>query len=445
MEIAVIVFACVLPIVLLGLLGVGFYFYRKQGKELQGIQQENATLQKTLSEMGGLEAHEMQKRINELEEKKQAISRDVENLNNQVEAKKSEIIILDDKALLQSFGFYKPKYGLENSEIYKHRLDQVRGKQKEMIKAGTAAFGSTDWTVNNSKKEGQRMVKDYVKIILRSFNDECDTSISNVKFSNISTMEKKINKSFEALNKLGQRMSISLSHQYLKLKLEELYLVHEYKVKKQEEKEEQKLLRAQMREEAKVMKEIEELKLKVEKEEKHFNNAIASLNEQIQKAETEAEREALEKEKIEIEGHLAEIEKDKQDIVNREKNTRAGYVYIISNIGSFGENIYKIGVTRRLDPTERVYELGDASVPFNFDIHATIFSEDAPALENALHKAFEHKQLNLVNLRREFFKVTLDEIEEVVKKSFNKPVEFTKVADADQYRESEALRKQKFD
>ena len=334
---------------------------------------------------------------------------------------------------------------MENSEIYKHRLDQVRGKQKEMIKAGTAAFGSTDWTVNNSKKEGQRMVKDYVKIILRSFNDECDTSISNVKFSNISTMEKKINKSFEALNKLGQRMSISLSPQYLKLKLEELYLVHEYKVKKQEEKEEQKLLRAQMREEAKVMKEIEELKLKVEKEEKHFNNAIASLNEQIQKAETEAEREALEKEKIEIEGHLAEIEKDKQDIVNREKNTRAGYVYIISNIGSFGENIYKIGVTRRLDPTERVYELGDASVPFNFDIHATIFSEDTPALENALHKAFEHKQLNLVNLRREFFKVTLDEIEEVVKKSFNKPVEFTKVADADQYRESEALRKQKFD
>lgn len=442
MEIAVIILVCVVPLVLVGLLGVGYYFYRKQSKQLQHVQQDHAALQRTFSEIGGLEVHEIHQKIGDLEKKRLEINGEVENLNNQIQAKKGEIIILDDEALLQSFGFYKPRYGLENSEVYKHRLEQIREKQKGMVKAGTAAFGSTDWTVNNSKKEGQRMVKDYVKIILRSFNDECDTSITNVKFNNISVMEKKINKSFEALNMLGQRMSISLSPQYLNLKLEELYLVHEYQVKKQEEKEEQKRLREQMREEAKAMKEIEELKSKIEKEEKHFNNAITSLNEQIQKAETEVEREILEKEKSEVEKHLVEIEKDKQDVLNRESNTRAGYVYVISNIGSFGENVYKIGVTRRLDPTERVDELGDASVPFNFDIHATIFSEDAPALENALHKAFEHRRLNLVNLRREFFKVTLDEIEEVVKKNFNKPVEFKRLADADQYRESEILRKQ---
>lgn len=134
------------------------------------------------------------------------------------------------------------------------------------------------------------------------------------------------------------------------------------------------------------------------------------------------------------------MEKDIQDVQNREQNTRAGYVYIISNLGSFGENIYKIGVTRRFDPVERVDELSDASVPFDFDIHAVIFSDDAPALENALHKAFEHKRLNLINRRREFFNVSLDEIVRVVKTNFSKPVEFTKIADAAEYRETLVLR-----
>ncbi len=123
-------------------------------------------------------------------------------------------------------------------------------------------------------------------------------------------------------------------------------------------------------------------------------------------------------------------------MINWEEHTRAGYVYIISNIGSFGENIYKIGVTRRLDPTERVDELGDASVPFSFDIHATIFSDDAPALENAIHKAFEHRRMNMINYRREFFNVTLDEIENVVKTNFEKPVEFIRLPDASEYRQS---------
>jgi hypothetical protein len=226
----------------------------------------------------------------------------------------------------------------------------------------------------------------------------------------------------------------------LRLKLSELYLCHEYQIKKQEEKEEQRQIREQMREEAKLQKEIEEMKAKIEKEEKHFNKAILLVTEQLQKATTETERELLASELSNIQKKLTEVEKDKQDVLYREQNTRAGYVYIISNMGSFGENVYKIGVTRRLDPQERVDELGDASVPFYFDVHAMIFSDDAPSLENALHKAFDNRRLNRINLRREFFKVTLDEIEDMVKKNFNKPVEFTKVAEAEQYRQSLILR-----
>ena len=376
----------------------------------------------------------------EAKKRKQEINGQIIELNKQLSDKRGELIILEDDILLQSFGFYTPKYEFENSEFYKLKLEQIRNQQAAMVKSQKAAYCTQSWNVNNSAKEGERMIKDYVKLILRSFNNECDASIINVKFNNINSIEKKITKAFEILNKLGQRMSIVISADYLKLKLSELYLCYEYQVKKQEEKEEQKRIREQMKEEARIQKEIEEVKAKIEKEEKHFNKAISSLNEQLQKAKTETEREVLKNELTDIQEKLSSLEHDKHDIEYREQNTRAGYVYIISNIGSFGENIYKIGVTRRLDPQERVDELGDASVPFNFDVHALIFSDDAPSLENALHKAFDARRLNRINLRREFFRVNLEEIETVVKRNFNKPVEFTKLAQAEQYRESLMLK-----
>ena len=142
----------------------------------------------------------------------------------------------------------------------------------------------------------------------------------------------------------------------------------------------------------------------------------------------------------ELKDYLSEIQIKLENLDYREANKRAGYVYIISNIGSFGENIFKIGMTRRLDPMERIRELSDASVPFNFDVHAMIFSDDAPKLEAALHNAFSDKKLNMINKRREFFKVTLEEIEEVVRNNYEKSVEFIKLADAEQYRESIKLK-----
>jgi len=370
----------------------------------------------------------------------QELKQQIFDLKKQISGSKDELIILEDSILLQSFGFYTPKYDFENSEFYRSKLEQIRNQQSVMVRSQKAAYCTTSWIINESKKEGERMIKDYVKLILRSFNNECDASILKVKFNNIKSIEKKITKAFEILNTLGQRMSIVISADYLNLKLSELYLCYEYELKKQEEKEEQKRIREQMREEAKVQKEIEEMKAKIEKEEKHFNQAITSTNELLQKAKTDAERELLTVELKNIQEKLSSLEKDKQNVQYREQNTRAGYVYIISNIGSFGENVYKIGVTRRLEPQERVDELGDASVPFYFDVHAMIFSDDAPSLENALHKTFHNRRLNMVNLRREFFHVTLEEIEEVVKKNFNKPVEFTKLALAEQYRQSLMLK-----
>ena len=234
-------------------------------------------------------------------------------------------------------------------------------------------------------------------------------------------------------------MSVSLSSEYLNSKRSELKLALDFRIKKQQEKEEQAAIRAQMREEAKLRKEIEEARKQTEKEQHHYENALAKILKQIENA-SEVEKLDLVQKKNEIETHLAEIKESLASIDYREANVKAGYVYVISNIGAFGENVYKIGMTRRLDPMERVDELGDASVPFDFDVHAMIFSDDAPKLEAALHKAFEDKKVNMVNTRREFFRVSLDEIKRVIAENYDKTVEFEDVPDAEQYRMSEKMR-----
>ena len=167
---------------------------------------------------------------------------------------------------------------------------------------------------------------------------------------------------------------------------------------------------------------------------------MSKINAQLSGNLTEEEKSALEDKRNELVAQLDKIAEEVRDVDYRAANQKAGYVYIISNIGAFGENVYKIGMTRRLEPMERIDELGDASVPFNFDVHAMIFTDDAPGLEAALHNAFSNRKLNFVNQRREFFNVSLDEIKNVVKNNYDKTVEFVDIAPAEQYRESLKLR-----
>lgn len=377
------------------------------------------------------EKQEHKKEINILEDK-------IASLSKEIKYKESQIIELDETILLQDFGMYSPIYDFASSETYKDRLDIIRTEQKKMILCKTAATCSINWTVNGSESQGRVMTNQNIKQILRCFNDECDMLINKVKFNNISAFIEKIQKSYDALNKMNSKNAVSISQEYLNLKIEELQLAYEYAQKKQEEKEEQRRIREQMREEARLQKEIEEARKDIEKEQKHYSNALIKLCKQIEVCDDIEKTILLEKKQV-IEKHLIDLDKAIEDIDYREANKRAGYVYIISNIGSFGENIYKIGMTRRLDPMERVDELGDASVPFKFDVHAMIFSDDAPALETALHHAFENKKVNMINGRREFFNVSIEEIEMVVKANYDKSVEFVKIPQAEQYRESQKI------
>ena len=370
-----------------------------------------------------------------------AYNDEINELNSNIKDLKKDIITFSDEILVQDFGLYEPRYSFINADAYKAELTNIRNKQKAMIKDGSAVSGSIDWQVNGSTVQGRKMIKDMQKLLLRAFNSECDEIISKVKYNNYDASVKKMERSFNAIAKLGVTMSISITSIYYDLKIQELRLALEYQIQKQREKEEKAELRAQQREEARLQKEIKEQRKNIDKERKHYEQALSNINKQISSSSDE-NIEELNKKKEEIIQSLSDIDTKIKDIDYREANQKAGYVYIISNIGSFGEGIYKIGMTRRLNPQERVDELGDASVPFKFDVHAMIFSEDAPALEAKLHRAFEDRKLNLVNQRREFFKVSLEEIKEVVKNNFDKTIEFIEVPDADQYRISLKLREE---
>lgn len=360
----------------------------------------------------------------------------VEELKGQVRKLRSELLVAADAVELESFSLYVPRYDMTASEDYKRRLDEIRDQQKQMLRDKSAVIYNENWTVNGNKTEGKRLLADMSKLFIRSFNNECDAAVAEVKFSNYDKCRERILKAFDTINSLGRVNSMSLSFQYRQLKLDELTLAYEYQCKKQEEREALRALKEQQREEAKLAKEIEAARKEAEKERKHYLQALEAIKAQMAACQDEAALADLGEKQNELIDHLDDLTQKMEDIDYRQSNQRAGYVYVISNIGSFGEGVYKIGMTRRLDPMERVYELGDASVPFMFDVHAMIFSDDAPQLEAALHQAFADRRVNRVNPRREYFRVSLEEIKDVVRKNHDKTVEFLDTAQAQQYRES---------
>lgn len=385
---------------------------------------------------------QVQKAENDLakiREEKNLLQSELDQIKDKIADKKKDLFDIEEELLMQSFGFYTPKYDCMNSDEYAERIKKNREQQKALVKSKDALTYYDEWVLDGSRSKGTAMNNDNMKMVLRAFNNECDVLIDKVKFNNIDKIKRQMQRSAGAIDKLNQRNRITIKLKYINLKIEELELVHEYRVKKQDEKEAMKAARAEEREQAKLQKEIEEARKAIKKEQSHYESERNRLIEQLSNANDEEK--ALIKDKLEtIENQLKEIEKNLEEVDYREANQKAGYVYVISNIGSFGEGIYKIGMTRRLEPQDRVDELGDASVPFTFDVHAMIFSDDAPKLEAALHNAFEDRKVNLINGRKEFFKVSLDEIEKVVKENHDKLIEFKKIPDAEQYRESLLIR-----
>ena len=421
--------------------------YRQRVSALEGelaeIKVRYGQLQVQAKKFGVMGALEVEELIRQESARLAAVRRsidvakkDVAELGKRTVELRAQVLVLETTLLLESFALYEPKFKLSASHEYKTRLDSARERQKAMIKNGEAAIGNMGWEVNGSKAEGRKLVNDMMKLVIRSFNNEADYCVDNVKFDNIELGEKRIRQSFEACNRLGRVMTVRLADEYLNLKLDELRLAHEYQVRKQEEKEEAKQLRAELREQQKLDHEIRAAREKIAKERKHFVAALRDLQTRLKSSSSDEERESLVAKIAEVEAGKAELDNEEKLIDYREQNAKAGYVYVISNIGAFGEGVYKIGMTRRLDPMERVDELGDASVPFWFDVHAMVFSANAPALEAKLHERFSAGRLNKVNGRKEFFRADIAEIESVIRENYDAVIEVAHDAPAEQYRES---------
>jgi len=410
---------------------------------LAELQDRYLQMQALAKKYGAMEVLEVQRLIEQEKAKLATVrlsiesgEREVSALASQVSQLRGQVLVVEETLLLESFALYEPKFKLNASHEYKTRLDGVRDRQKAMVKNGEAATGDQEWSVNGKKSEGRKLINDMVKLVIRSFNNESDYCVDNVKFDNIELGEKRIRQAFDACNRLGRVMTVRLSEAYLNLKLDELHLAHEFQVKKQEEKEEAKRLREELREQQKLEQEIRAARDKIAKERKHFAAALNDLQARLARATSDEDRAALQCKIAEVEASKAELDKEERVIDYREQNAKAGYVYVISNVGAFGDGIYKIGMTRRLEPMERIDELGDASVPFWFDVHALVFSENAPALEAKLHEHFAAGRLNNVNGRKKFFRADIAEIESVIRANYDAVVEVTHEAPAEQYRES---------
>jgi len=357
---------------------------------------------------------------------------------------KKEVDLYRDDLRFVELGIYKPIFDLNTSEDYKEKLSEVVNNQKHLIKLGNACVCETQWYVGSSKQKGDIMTKQYINLCLKAFNGECDSLISKVKWNNISSLKERIKKSYRVINKLCKSKDTRITKDYLNLRLDELHLVHELANKKQQEKERAKEVRAKQREEEKAMREFDIAKKDAEKEEKQFQKALDLAKKDLNLVNGKDLDKLNDKiEQLEEKLKIATEKKDRA--ISRAQETKSGHVYIISNIGSFGKNIYKIGMTRRLDPMDRIKELGDASVPFTFDLHAMIYTENAPELEKSLHKEFESNRINKANFRKEYFNVSLDEIEKSVTTNYDKEVNFIKNFEAKEYHETLMMIKQNQD
>jgi hypothetical protein len=367
---------------------------------------------------------------------------DFKQSESKYDSLKKEISLLEENLEDISFGLYKPHFSFKTSEEYKVALENLRDRERQLIRDGRAAFCPTQWTVGDSAKEGQRMIKQYTKLMLRAFNGECEAALANVSWNNIDRMLERIRKSFEAVNQLGGVMNMSVTSDFLNLKLDELRLTYEYEEKRHREREEQRRISEQIREEEKAQQEIEKARLQAEREEQDYEKALSKARAEALKA-TGAQLEKLTEQINSFEAKLDQARQNKQRAIARAQLTKSGFVYVISNIGAFGERVFKIGMTRRMEPMDRIDELSSASVPFPFDLHVMLYSDNAPELETALHKLVQDRQVNLVNPRKEFYRdVELEEIEAFVKDR-GLSAQFIKFAEAKEYRETLALREQR--
>ncbi|MEU6791139.1 DUF4041 domain-containing protein [Nonomuraea wenchangensis] len=392
------------------------------------LEEENAQLRQWVERLGGMDAMSIAAMTEALRVEQAGLQTAIRDATRRLRETETRVVQTEETVLLQEVGVYEYRHPLSDAVAYKDQLAQVKARIKEMAREGRAVVGATNWQVNGSAAEGRKMVRDFSKLMLRAYNSEADNCVRTMRPYKLQSAIDRLEKAVETIVKLGRTMHIHVHPDYHRTRIYELELTADYLAKQEEEKELIRAQREQQREEEAARREFEREKTRLRKEEAHYRSALAKLL----KNGTASEESVAE-----LKAKLEEIGAAVVDVEAREANIRAGYVYVISNIGAFGDNVVKIGMTRRLEPEDRVRELGDASVPFRFDTHALIFSEDAVGLEARLHAELSDRRLNKVNLRREFFHATPAEVRDLLQKIAGQHLlEYRDTAEALEWRQS---------
>ena len=378
-----------------------------------------------LSKFGGMNAVQIEQEITQLKMTKTEIDKELSAARQELSNLKASLIETEEIVMLQEVGIYQYSTILESSVGYAEKIKGIEAEiKKRNLADGGAIKAANEWIVNGSASEGRKVIKEFSKLMLRAYNGEVDDAIRTLKPYKMQGAIDRVNKVEKSIEKLGLTMSITIDDIYHQLRISEIKLTADYLEKKEEEKEKQKEEKLRLKEEEKAQKEFEREKEKLNKELMHHQIILAKANES-------GDAKVIEEENQKI----TEIQSGIDGVEERSANIRTGYVYVISNIGSFGEEVMKIGLTRRYDPAERIQELSDASVPFKFDTHALIFSTDAVSLEKQLHQELEKLRVNKVNLRKEFFKVTPSIVKELLTKlSTENILTFNEKAEAPEWR-----------
>lgn len=335
-------------------------------------------------------------------------------LEGEIASAKSEVVNLRDAASLQELGIFDFEHPAETSAQLAGDLEHLRGQIKDAVRNGKATVAAQGFTFNNSAAKGRKFVNDMSKILLRAYNAEAENAVKMMRAGNLAAAQQRLTKVAEQIARQGTMIDLSITPYYQQLRLREMELANRHLRTLQEEKEREREHRAELREQRKAEQELAREHERLEKEKAHYLSALAALE---AKGDVEGAERMREK--------LSDVDRAIEDVDYRAANIRAGYVYVISNIGAFGENMVKIGMTRRLEPMDRVNELGDASVPFRFDVHALFFADDAVGIENMLHTTFAEQRVNKVNHRREYFRVTPTDVLDALKAHAVEIIEYT--------------------
>ncbi|WP_372988281.1 DUF4041 domain-containing protein [Marinobacter sp.] len=337
-------------------------------------------------------------------------------------------------------GLPPPNFKVDDDEDLKAAINQIRDKQYRLIENNEATTSLTEWSWFGSKSDGKILIKTYNKLMIGAFNAEVDLARSKMRHGSYDTAINKLEKSVKALEKLAETVNVLISPRYLQAKEEELQIWHSDLVRRQEAKEQRKRERALLRQQNQELGRGSD-----DDDEEELGNELDACEKDLAKAREMALQIAGD-DLAEMELKIAEIEEERRRLeekfqrsISQAQITRAGYLYVISNVGSFGEDICKIGMTRRLEPMDRVVELGDASVPYRFDVHTLAFVQDAPKLEKQIHTVLTEKRVNRENHRKEFFYVTPAEAKGVMEEMGIKSSWYFE-REAREYRESELRR-----